>query len=181
MPYGKFYEVRAWLFYFLGATEASYTYANHTYDKLLFDNLLNKGVYNIGDLNIIAHIKTYPKQWVCNSKCFCYVCGGDPSLEIYTQSVKDFENVNIVRSGSCLQVKVGSIDGFSVSVVTNEGVLMGVYSTPNNIINLNNIPSDAHLILNKHNYVPYEILNSTIYIQNETIIDNKEYISDKLK
>lgn len=29
--------------------------------------------------------------------------------------------------------------------------------------------------------MPYEILNSTIYIQNETIIDNKEYISDKIE
>lgn len=167
---------------FLGATEASYTDANHTYDKLLFDNLLNKGVYNIGDLNIIAHIKNIPQNnEYAIANAFCYVCGGDPSLEIYTQSAKDFENVNIVRSGSSLQVKVGSIDGFSVSVVSNKGVLMGVYSTPNNIINLNNIPSDAHLILNKHNYVPYEILNSTIYIQNETIIDNKEYISDKIE
>ncbi len=167
---------------FLGATEASYTVPNHTYDKLLFDNLLNNNLYNVGDLNIIAHIKNMPfSENYAIANAFCYVCGGDPSLEIFTQPVKTFSNVTITKNGNSLQLKADSPNDFSVSVVSLEGNLIGVYSTKSNIINLSNIPSDAHLVLNKHNYVPYDVTNKTIYIQNETILDNKSYTSDRIE
>lgn len=167
---------------FLGATEASYTYPNHTYDKLLFDNLLNNNIYNIGDLNIIAHIKNISNSSTyAITNAFCYVCGGDPSLEIFTQPTKTFDNVTISKNGNSLKLKVGSLKGFSVSVVSSEGTLIGVYSTQSNVINLSNIPSDAHLVLNKHNYVPYDVPNNTLYIQNENVLDDKSYTSDRIE
>lgn len=167
---------------FLGATEASYTIPNHSYDKLLFENLLNNEVYNVGDLNIISHIKNIPNSSTyAITNAFCYVCGGDPSLEIYTQPAKTFDNVTVTKNGNSLQLNTGSINDVSVSVVSSEGTLIGVYSTQSNIINLSNIPSDAHLVLNKHNYVPYDVPNNTVYIQNETVLDNKSYTSDRIE
>lgn len=165
---------------YIGATENSLTRANHTYNELLFDELLNKGTYIIGDLNRKAHFRNfslgYAHYGVINA--FCYLCGGDPTLEIQTQVVKDFVNIQTKRLSKGLQITADSICGSIISVVSSEGDLIYCVEANTNTVTLTDVPKDAFIVLNKHNYKPCFINASenTVYVQNKSF-DNWQVIT----
>lgn len=107
---------------YLGATENSYTEANHVFDQLLFDEILNKGIYNLGDVNIQSHILNMAKSnlYYAKENAFCYLCGGDPTLEIFTQPTKIFRDLSISFDDNKIKINVPDLKEYSVSVVVND-------------------------------------------------------------
>ena len=155
---------------FLSATEKSYTIANHPYNQYLFQKLFNNGVYQVGDLNIAAHIQNFS---ICDSlakdNAFCYLCGGDPTLEIWTDTPQTLSNVQLTSNGN-ITINPG-INNYTISLVSKGGELIQRLLSANNSCTFTPPSADFYIVINKHNYFPYIIYydTSSNYIQNKTI------------
>lgn len=176
--------------FFLGATESTFTSTNSIYNKKLYGKLLDENIFNIGDLNIAAHISTIASvEDPVNtylfvraiSNAFCYVCAGDPSLEIFTQPAKTFDVVTAVRYSRDVRINAGPVNGFSVSVVSVDGELLDTVSTDITVITLQDVPYDAHIVLNKRGYIPYEVKLSTAYVQNESFMSEQAVVGENIE
>lgn len=171
---------------YLGATVPSYTEANHTFNKILFKELLSNNIVNVGILNLNAHIKNISEGGDFTSKdnAFCYICGNDPALEIWTQRPQTFKNVAVSNQNDGLHITVEGVSDYMVSVVSKEGELRYKKTSVSNSITLSDYNTEDLIYLSKHNYIPLEIKTqstnpNTVYIQNrvfngsETINGNK--------
>ena len=166
----------------LAATEDSYTYPNHEFDKKLFAKLLNENVWHIGDLDVQAHIATFPiYNNIAKDNAYVYLCGGDPALEIWTGTPQHFNDVAIAKSNSGITVTSNSCSGFTVSVVSDNGALIEKINASGNSCTFTTPSGNCYAVLNKHNYFPYVIYCSNSgYIQNETLTDNRFYYNTPL-
>ena len=166
----------------LAATEDSYTYPNHEFDKKLFTKLLNENVWHIGDLDVQAHIATFPiYNNTAKDNAYVYLCGGDPTLEIWTGMPKHFIDVDIAKSNSGITVTSNSCSGFTVSVVSDNGALIEKINASGYSCTFTAPSGNCYAVLNKHNYLPYVIYCSDSgYIQNETLTDNRFYYNTPL-
>ena len=166
---------------YIGATVPSYTEANHIFNKLLFKELLTNSNANIGDLNLTAHIKNISGKGDYTSKdnAFSYICGNDPTLEIWTQRPQTFKNVTVsYNSNAELCIHVDSITNFTASVISQNGELRYKTTSPNDSITLSNYQKEDLIYLNKHNFIPYKVkvpsANPNItYIQNQTFNEHE--------
>lgn len=169
----------------LAATEEVYTNTNSVFNKQLFEKLFNNNQWNIGVLNNKAHLDAYyisENNIRAVYNAYAYICGGDPTLEIWTGSPSSFSNVSIIRSNSCLTVSSPSLDtGDVITLVSENGELLdkivvtgnsSTFPIPSNIVNIG---------INRHNRYPYITqYNKTVYdqatfIQNQTISNNTNY------
>lgn len=173
---------------YLGATVPSYTDANHTFDKILFKELLNNNIANVGDLNLKAHIKNISERGDFTSKdnAFCYICGNDPALEIWTQRPQTFKNVTVSNQNDGLHITVDGVSDYMVSVVSKEGKLRYKKTSMSNSIILSDYNTEDLIYLGKHNYIPLEIETqgtnpNTVYIQNRVFNGNETINGDKIE
>lgn len=163
----------------IAATEDSYTYVNHTYNQYLFSKLLNDNIYGIEALSIASHMAnisalTDPLEHnraIYNT--FSYLCGGDPSLEIWTGNTKTFDDYMLTMNGQNITVNNGNIGGYKVCVVNENGSLFSAINSTSSSCTFSIPTGNFYLALNKHNYVPRIIyVNRTdSYIQNKTFED----------
>lgn len=156
---------------FLGATRASYTIENHTLDKELYNHIYDDGFYNIGDVLVQANIQTMTthsnnSSSIHNTKI--YLWGGDPSLEIWTDTPNQFSSVSISDNGTNVTVSTGGISDCDIIVCStlDDGdsyfeVAEGVSSHT-----FNSVARPYYVTVKKHNYIPY--LSDT-YVQNKTL------------
>lgn len=155
---------------FIGATRGTYTDANHPYNQYLFKKLFNNGVYQVGDLNVAAHIQNIS---ICDSlakdNAFCYLCGGDPTLEIWTDSPQALSGVQLTTNGN-ITIDPG-INNYTISLVSKQGMLIQKLLSVNNSCTFTPPCADFYIVINKHNYFPYIIYydTSSNFIQNKKI------------
>lgn len=155
----------------LAATEDTYTIANHDYNKYLFKNLFNNFKWNLGNLNIFSHADAISTQNAyANYNALASICGGDPTLEIWTGSPVTFTDVSLNKSENNIIVSSPSFSyGDIIAIVSEDGELMNKYVLLGNSYTFS-IPSiNFYIVLNKHNYIPYLMyVNVTDdYIQNK--------------
>ncbi len=104
---------------FLGATKASYTIPNHTLDKELYKSIYNNGFYNIGNVLVQANIQTmtfHSNSSISIHNTKIYLWGGDPSLEIWTDTPSQFTNVSVSDNGTNVTVSTGGISNCDIIV-----------------------------------------------------------------
>lgn len=174
---------------FLGATIPTYGPFNDEYNAQIYRNLfgsssINKCTYGLGELNVrslILAISNNASESAGVYNAFSYVCAGDPSLEIFTQPAKTFSNVAAIRDSHNVLVGSSSVNDFSVSVVSSEGKLIDYVQAVNSSVTLSNVPYDAHIVLNKHNYIPCEVECEAAYIQNENFADEQTVVAKKIE
>lgn len=163
---------------FLGASEASYTTPNNAYNKCLFKKLLNEGVCHFGDLNNAAHLQCIIASannpyYIDNA--FCYICGGDPTLEIWTGEINDFTHPSLSLDSIGNIVIDANVTGFSASVVSAPGELLELHYTDSNSMTIPRPASNVWVALNKHNNIPY-----ILYINLEDHIIQDKLFSDNV-
>ena len=144
---------------FLGPSVDVETKANNMLDATLFEFLLNKNQYRLGPLLTSSHVSCmsrYFSKWAAYN-AFSYVCGGDPSLEIWTGTPNKFKNVTMSLNNNKIKIEISGINGFNVNVVTDDGSLLFKRSTERDSCNIPNPEEKCILVLDKHNYVPYVI------------------------
>jgi hypothetical protein len=163
---------------FLGATEASYTEVNHTFDKALYKLVYNTGIYNIGNLLVQADITAMTansSNYYSKYNAKIYLWGGDPSLELWTDTLNQFTNVSVSDDGTNVIVNTGGVSNCDIIVCSSlddgdsyfEKAESVSYSTFCNVVR------PYYVTVRKHNYIPF--LSDT-YIQNK-FIENNAYIS----
>lgn len=147
---------------FIGGTNATETGANSDFDRILFQKLLNCNVYRVGDLNIIAHIQNiqnyntnYGTGNTAADNAFAYLCGGDPTLELWTDSPTRID-ATVTSANDSITVNIGSNLGcYTLNVVSVNGDLISSTSC-SNLTHTFPIPADQFFFsIDKHNYVPY--------------------------
>lgn len=163
----------------------TYTWANpdHEYDRKLFTKLLNNNVWHLGDLNVQAHIANFTNVQFDRAKdnAYIFLCGGDPTLEIWTGTPQTFNDVSIEKNNTSITVSTTACSGFTVSVVSDSGVLIENVSTTGSSCTFTAPSGNFYVALNRHNYYPYVIYCSeSEYVQNETIAYNTIYFHTPL-
>lgn len=165
---------------FLGATVNSNTNANHSFDKFLFSKLLNEQIYNVGWLNNLSHIANLMGNPSIHN-AYCYICGGDPSLEIWTGESRTF-NINISNVSNGLLINTQDVTNTQIAVVLEDGEVFDLKNISGNSVILDNLPPQCYISINKHNYHPYIIYydEDSDYIQNMTINNYAYYANGSL-
>ena len=164
---------------FLGHTVPAFVSPGNTYIKLFFSALLNEGKCNLGELNLYTNLQnlnqsSYPNIAIDNA--FSLLCGGDPSMEIWTGVQNNFNQPSFFISGGNITISVENADNFNVNIVSADGMLLGKYNSQNESTITIPLPNvDCDIALDKHNYIPYVIHFGTQYIQNETITGDAIY------
>ena len=169
----------------LAATEDIWTLPAHTYDKKLFSNMLVNDVCHIGNLNMTAHISTinyFSSSTNAIYNALSFLCGGDPTLEIWTGTPCSYSNVSIVRSINLITVSSSSFNlNDKVSIVSETGSLIGKYNVTGNTCTFPVPSGNFYISINRHNYYPHFTYYCTSnYIQNQTIDVNSYYDSTPL-
>lgn len=167
----------------LATTENTYTLSNDKYNYFLFKKLFENNYWLLGELNISSHADLLSNGGPSDRyTALAYICGGDPTLEIWTGIPAKFENVSIVKSnGSIIISSPSFIYGDMISVVSENGELMNKYNITGNPLNLS-MPSDNfYFAVNRHNYYPYiTFCSSSSCIQNKTLTGNCFYSASPL-
>lgn len=158
---------------FLGSLDESKHDANSSYNILFYQKLLNENIYNIGELNNKTHLANDLTQPDCYFNALVSICGGDPSLEIWTASPQEIQSVNVsVDSDSTFTLTAG-VDSAKVSIVSENGDLIDLKDF-NGYIRLAKPSQICYYAINKHNYLPYifKIDPSSTIIQNVSFSNN---------
>lgn len=169
---------------FIGATIPTYTGANNYYDKYIFGRLLNNNVFNVGNLNVLAHrdnILTFGmgtgNEYMAKDNAYAYICGGDPSLELWTDSPFSILNVNVTSENGYITVSSNLTSDYYISIVSNNGEVIDRIDCTSSTCSFP-IPSESFFFsINKHNYRPYIAYYDTEseYIQNVMFVYDAYY------
>lgn len=158
---------------YLGASVPTYTGINHHFDRLLFKSLLNSSVYHFGDINLRAHVICIANNDSLNSSisdipltiavdnAFCYICGGDPTLELWTAIPQKINaNVNVVNGN--VIINTNFCGNYNISIVSVNGELINRIPCSSGTCSFT-LPGDQfYIAINRHNYFPYVFYYDTI-------------------
>ena len=168
----------------LAATEDTYTTANHDYDKSLFNNLFNNNRWNLGYLNLFSHADAILSQSTsARYNALASICGGDPTLEIWTRNPIAFTNISLEKvNGNIIVSSPPFNSGEIISVVSENGDLLNKYSISSSSYTFIAPSGNFYIVVNRHNYYPHiTYCSSSGYIQNETLTGNSFYSASPLK
>lgn len=106
---------------------------------------------------------------------------GCPELEMWTATPQFFTGANVVESGNDLIISTGSINDATICVMSTfanslqHNATYNYYKRFTNtpLITLSDVPKPYTVTITKHNYIPYTKNSENMYIQNETIQDEK--------
>ena len=170
---------------FVGSTTSSYTYPNNTYDISLFEKLYNSDTCRLGDVNMNAHVYTIRNfspgiQYNTNlaiDNAFSYICGGDPTLEIWKSDPIPVPDVNISSLGSSITVSTGINSGYYVCLSTLDGDFIDSTWVSSNTYTFTKPSDKFYFSIYKHDYIPFVVYcdSETDFLQNVTIADNRFY------
>lgn len=147
---------------YIGATEDTNHNVNNGYNNLLFNKLLNYNVNHLGDLNVSAHISNNLNSSNENKdNPFCYLCGGDPSLEIWTSTPLSMTADLTVNNGY-ITVNTNLAGNYYISIVSVNGERLDSIPCSSSTCTFP-APADKFWIaVNKHNYYPYIIYYDSV-------------------
>ena len=171
---------------YIGATTASFHDANNPYEKNLFWYLLSMHKYNIGLINNLAHINCITNQTnnvykpFCKDNAFIYICGGDPTLEIWTAIPSSFSNVSITPTSSGT-ISLSLAEDAIVSVVSEYGEVVDTLHISGCRV-LPQFGNVNYYAINKHNYLPYvfKVDYASDKVQNVTINMDTYYLESPI-
>lgn len=156
---------------FVGATRPTDTETNSQFNKLLFQKLLNDGVYHLGDLNMSAHLQhinyaaTNQQGYDYNDisiNALSYICGGDPTLEIWTDSpIRTGATVTSGNGYITINTESG-LGNYTVNISSIDGELLSTIHCSTSTCTFP-IPANRFLFsIDKHNRIPYVMYYDTI-------------------
>ncbi len=104
---------------------------------------------------------------------------GDPSMQIYTDCPTSIQTPNISRVGDTIYVEVQDGDA-RISFYTPSIKHVDTYYGTN--VNYQTDSDEVIVCISRHNHIPYITnANNLVYIQNETINDNRVYSGNTIK
>jgi hypothetical protein len=136
--------------------------------------LINNNVFHIGDLNISAHISNNLTSSNENKdNPFCYICGGDPTLELWTATPQKI-NASISVNNGNVTVNTNLSGNYYISIVSENGERLDSISCSGNTCTFPIPANKFWFVINKHNYFPKVIYFDSV----STNIENMRYDYD---
>ena len=176
---------------FCGATRLMLTDAAHYLNKYLYLMLYSYGIYELAELNNAAQIKnilTYPYKNMKSSaiaNAIQFICGGDPSLEIWTDTISKFPDIDVSLENGILNIDTRTIENYTLTLFSEtDSSYFKKIIVEGKTVSITDVPASFVMSLNKHNYMPlvYNINDGDIYVQNENyalvrkLVGNNIYI-----
>ena len=169
---------------YLGATVSIYKGINSSFNYRLFKELLNSSIYKIGNLINITNSyilnNTSSYYYYKNLlNAYSYICGGDPSLELWTDVPQKFGEITFFKDGDSIKIRSIGISNFDYSVVDEDGKLIERGNSTNGLCTVVKPTTRKYVVLNKHNYIPCVILIDAydMYIQDKTFDYSALYLN----
>ena len=158
----------------LASTSESWHTQNNYYNKKLY-SIINSENEGLGYINIEAHMKSMLNSSNYNlpyymDNAFSYCCFGDPSLKIWTDSVKQLPEPTIDVTSTSFVISLDNIMDYDIIVASESNEVLAKYhSTSSNIsIPLPNV--SCSIAIHKTNYQSFLFdYIATSYVQNKAI------------
>lgn len=166
---------------FLGHSTEADDHAATYFDQALFNNLLDSATYSLGNLITKAYIDLlrcgtyYP---LIRRDVYSTVCGGDPSLELWTAEPQRFKGIRINYVNDYLNIRTGNVYGCDIFISSMDGELVDSFHVA---ANEQTFPMPSmqkfYISIKKHNYIPYVVLfdKEKDYIQDQVMDYNVFY------
>lgn len=154
----------------LGSTASSWHDANNSYNKYLYENIIaeNDG---LGFININAqHNNMQVLNIYKKDNAFSYCCFGDPSLQVWTNSIQQFPQPTIEVTSTSINISVSGMTDYDIVLASeSDGFIIKYHSTSSSFtIPLPSV--SCTIAIHKDNYESYLFdYIATNYIQNRTI------------
>lgn len=177
---------------FLGSTRPIETTSSDLLNKFLYKSLYNDEVYEFAYLSNLAHTKNilsspYDKDSLKESvsSAISFINGGDPSLEIWTDTISKFPQIDFTYENGAVNIDTRTIEDYTITIFSlTDSCYFRKISVEGTTATITNVPSSFVMSINKHNYMPlvYNISDGDIFMQNENyalvreIVGNNVYI-----
>ena len=161
-------------------------------NKYIYLMLYNNGIYELAELNNAAQIKnilTYPYDKNMKSAAIAnaiqFICGGDPSLEIWTDTISKFPDIDVSLENGILNIDTRTIENYTLTLFSEtDSSYFKKTIVEGKTVSVTDVPASFVMSLNKHNYMPlvYNVSDGDIYVQNENyalvrkLVGNNIYI-----
>lgn len=165
---------------FFGSTiEASHSVCNNlsqTFFKQIYDN----GVYRIGDINLTAQVQAVTSSYtviegIMERNAASFLWGGDPTLELWTDTPQYFssEDIEVIQNKDSVTVTVADSMKCGISLCSMEDLGLSYFQKVEDVSSYTFVGVDVpcYINVNKHNYLPYTF-NENVIVNSKTI-DNK--------
>ena len=134
-----------------------------------FCNELPKNNYILAKADIFAKSGKSLASNPSDSKVHNFL--GDPSLQMWSNDLRRFENIVVSRTNS--SITISGIDTIGVSIaLINNYKRRKLATVSSSSVTLNGVSPNSSIMLYKHNYIPYM---PPMVLQN-TIIRNSQYV-----
>ena len=163
---------------FWGATEKTYTYENDVLLDLFFKQICVNDIHRIGDINrlsqneVVNRTSYYQDYYRANA--MAYMIGGDPTLEIWTDSLKQFssEDISVIQNKDSVTVSVSNNGLCDISLCSIEDLGLSYFQKAEKVstYTFTGVDIPCYINVNKHNYIPYTF-NENVTI-NSKVIDS---------
>lgn len=171
----------------IAATEEMWRIADNNYNKALFNQLLCYDNWYLGNISVNSHISTITGSMGNQNKrasynALSYICGGDPTLEIWTGTPHSYCDVTFVKNGSSLTISSPSFSSNDIiSIVSASGELIQKLTMTGTSCTFTAPSGNFYVAVKRHNYYPYVVYCSLDnYMQNETIETDSYYYASPL-
>ena len=148
--------------------------------------IVNKPIYELGeilDLGLLRMAETFGRTNLYDRREITqklYHFFGDPSMMIYTEKPHEFVEPDIKYCNGKICVQ-SPCDSTRITFYTPSSTNPIIDSFVGNSIEYETSADSVIICLDKHNYVPYiQTFYKNLYIQNETINDNRNYVGDSI-
>lgn len=145
---------------FVGSTASSYPIPNHNYDMMLYQSLFNNYNYKLGYINARSHYLStiaHNEHGMFKDNALSYICGGDPALELWTDSPYSFGNVALTENNGYVTIRTEHYGNYEVSVVSENGDLINLVFVSGNSCTFVKPLGNFYVGIHEHNYLPHII------------------------
>ena len=134
-----------------------------------------------------ANKKTDKRYSIFNA--MAYICGGDPSLEIWTDTISKFPEVDFTYENGVINIDTRTIEDYTVTLFSQtDSSYFKKITVDGKTATISDVPSSFVMSINKHNYMPlvYNVSEGNIYVQNENyalvreLVGNNVYIGSNV-
>ena len=156
-----------------GVVYLGYTANNWSSDpKYLFNGFLDQlelRHFKVGMAEALS--KNNYKNYCLESTCVYHNLLGDPSLEIWTQALQEYGNINISRTNNTIDISgINSFPSYIAYSKSNGGI--GLKSVITRNCSITDASLNGSMMVFSHTRIPYI---APLYLQN-TIMSNSEYV-----
>lgn len=156
-----------------GVVYLGYTANNWSPDpKYLFNGFINQlelRHFKVGMAEALS--KNNYKNYCLESTCVYHNLLGDPSLEIWTQALQEYGNINISRTNNTIDISgINSFPSYIAYSKSNGGI--GLKSVITRNCSITDASLNGSMMVFSHTRIPYI---APLYLQN-TIMSNSEYV-----